>query len=363
MNKYINRYVIRLMSFIAVTAVIINLCSCTTTSSTNSDETYSSTDYAMGTVVNQTLYGNVKNDELDNVSKEIMTELTSLEEKYLSWRCKNSIIDKINSAAGTGNAIELDSKQNGYISKAVDLAIQSGGAFDPTIGKLTRLWDIGGENPHIPDDIDIKQELAVSGYKHLKYNTSGNASTLMIDDNASLDLGAIGKGIGCDEAMNLLSTKRPEITGAVIAVGGSILVYGSKSADTPWKIAISGPRLEISKDYLGILNMPANDTVYVSTSGDYEKYFVENGVRYHHILDPSTGYPSDSGLISVTVVCDNGLISDGLSTACFVLGFKNSLPLLAKYNAEAIFVDSSLKVTVTDGLKDSFELTSKGYMR
>ena len=88
---------------------------------------------------------------------------------------------------------------------------------------------------------------------------------------------------------------------------------------------------------------------------------IEDGVRYHHILDPKTGYPADSGLISVTIVCEKGWLSDGLSTACFVLGYEDSLPLLATYQAEAVFVTEDKEVIVTDGLKDMFTLTDSSY--
>ena len=97
------------------------------------------------------------------------------------------------------------------------------------------------------------------------------------------------------------------------------------------------------------------------TSGGYERYFEEDGKTYQHILDPKTGYPAESGLISVTIVCDDGWLSDGLSTACFVLGYEDSLPLLETYQAEAVFVTEDKEVIVTDGLKDMFTLTDSSY--
>lgn len=365
---------LHLLTVAATTMFFLFLSGCGQ-SSPNSDETsYSCTDYAMGTVINQTLYINKSASEstttpvktkkeahtyLVDTSKDVMSKLNNLEKKYLSWRCEGSVIDKINATAGTDKSVILEDKLNNYIQNAIQLANLSNGAFDPTIGKLTRLWDIGGDNPHIPADEDIKEELGAAGWQKLIYQADSHS--LALGTNTSLDLGAIGKGIGCDEIDELLKNEHPEIGGAMIAVGGSILVYGNKGSDAPWNIAITGPRQEISNEYLGKLKLAANNTTFVSTSGDYEKYFKQDGVRYHHILDPSTGYPSDSGLISVTIVCNNGLISDGLSTACFVLGLDLSLPLLKKYNAEAVFVDSNRKVTVTDGLKKYFELTSKGY--
>ena len=110
---------------------------------------------------------------------------------------------------------------------------------------------------------------------------------------------------------------------------------------------------------MGVLSL--SGTTNVSTSGDYEKYFMQNGKRYHHILDPATGYPAESGLISVTVVSDKGLLSDGLSTACFVLGKEKGQKLLETYGAEGIFIDQNKKVTVTKGLKDKFTILNEEY--
>lgn len=112
-------------------------------------------------------------------------------------------------------------------------------------------------------------------------------------------------------------------------------------------------------DYLGVVSL--NGTEFLSTSGDYEKYFIEDGVRYHHILDPSTGYPARSGLTSVTVVCSDGLDADGLSTACFVLGREKAKKLLEQYNADGLFVDESGHVYLTEGMKERFQLMKDTY--
>lgn len=134
--------------------------------------------------------------------------------------------------------------------------------------------------------------------------------------------------------------------------------YGSKPDGSSWQVAVTDPR-DTEGDYLGVVTL--NGTEFLSTSGDYEKYFIEDGVRYHHILDPSTGYPARSGLTSVTVVCDDGLNADGLSTACFVLGKDKAAKLLEKYNADGLFVDDSGHVWLTDGMKERFQLLKDTY--
>ena len=127
----------------------------------------------------------------------------------------------------------------------------------------------------------------------------------------------------------------------MVSVGGSILAFGKRNkAGDKWRVAVRHPRKENA--YIGVINLSEG---FVSTSGDYEKYFEKDGIRYHHILNANTGYPADSGLSSVTVVCGSGLLSDALSTACFILGEEKSKALLDEYSACAVFVDKQLNVS------------------
>ena len=359
-------------------------------------------------------------------------ELDKLEKEQLSWREDSSVVSKINADAQKGIKTKLDSDMTLWVEDSLELARRSNGAFDPTIGRLTRLWNIEGDNPKVPSKQEIKNTLKDTGYTkiHLekvetqntattkknvdkdrkdntdkngdaakdtdnnttnstaqntadnmvnneadntpdntalneerlettdkKINTDESVSSIYIEDQCTLDLGAVGKGIACDVAQNYLKQQK-EVSGAVIAVGGSILLYGSKADGTNWNVAVQNPRGK-DGEAMGVLSL--SGTTNVSTSGDYEKYFMQNGKRYHHILDPSTGYPAESSLISVTVVSDNGLLSDGLSTACFVLGKEKGERLLETYGAEGVFIDQNKKVTVTKGLKDKFTILNEEY--
>ena len=146
--------------------------------------------------------------------------------------------------------------------------------------------------------------------------------------------------MACDMLKTYLDSSNMQ--GAVISVGGSILAWGNyNKAGDKWQIAVAHPRNE--GEYLGVLSL---DEGFVSTSGDYERFFEKDGKRYHHILDATTGYPAETDTISVTVVCDNGLISDALSTACFILGEENSRELLGEYNASAVFVDKDMNISI-----------------
>ena len=239
------------------------------------------------------------------------------------------------------------------MEKVFELAKESNGAFDPTLGRLSQLWNLGTANPYIPKKSEVTELLSETGWEKITLDDGD----VYLKDGVQIDLGAVGKGIGCDEALKILEDKNA--SAAVVAVGGSILTYGEKPDGKPWKVGIANPRNEDGESYLGALTIEG--TRSISTSGDYEKYVIKDGVRYHHILDPETGYPAESGLISVTIVCEDGWLSDGLSTACFVLGYEDSLPLLEAYQAEAVFVTEDKKVIVTDGLNDLFTLTDSSY--
>lgn len=302
---------------------------------------YTNSELAMGTVVTQTLKGYGAEETADTVVKNI----NNLEYKYLSWRIADSDIAKINKAAGSG--FTPGENTAGWIRQTLDICQSSAGAFDITVGKLTALWDIGGENQRLPEQNEIDELLSGVGWD--KITMPGNA--IAVGDGQSLDMGAIGKGIACDEATKLLETSK--VKSAVISVGGSILLYGKNDV----RVGIRDPKGG-ANDYMGVLTLK---NCCVSTSGNYEKVFTFEDKSYHHILDPKTGYPADSGLTSVTVVCDSGLISDALSTACFVLGYEKSLPLLEKYSAEAVFIADDNTVRVTGRLADKLEITNSGF--
>ena len=355
---------------------------------TSSPQEYSKTDFVMSTVLSEKIYGT------KDVTQDIKEELDKLEKDQLSWREDHSVVSKINADAQKGIKTKLDSDMTSWVEDSLELAKRSNGAFDPTIGRLTRLWNIEGDNPKVPSKQEIKNTLEDTGYtkihlekvesqntantkknvdKDIKDNTAKNketsedtskntntnesVSSIYIGDKCTLDLGAVGKGIACDVVQDYLK-KQKEVSGAVIAVGGSILLYGSKADGSDWNVAVQNPRGQ-DGEAMGVLSL--SGTTNVSTSGDYEKYFMQDGKRYHHILDPSTGYPADSGLISVTIVSDSGLLSDGLSTACFVLGKEKGEKLLETYGAEGVFIDQNKKVTVTKRLKDKFTILNKEY--
>ncbi len=338
-----NRYSF-VLGLIAATSL---LCTPQTVWSAAEINTYSGTDFAMDTVVSETLYTTG-----EDITTDVVSALKDVEENLISWTKEGSQIYQINQNAGSTTTVSEETAS--YLKQILELSKASDGAMDPTMGKIIRLWDIDGEDPHVPAEDELNSLLENVGYE--KVTLDGNDVTM--PEGVTLDLGAAGKGIGCDAARKILDADE-DVTGMILNLGGSsVMSYGSKPDGSAWQVAVTDPR-DTEGDYLGVVTL--NGTEFLSTSGDYEKYFTEDGVRYHHILDPSTGYPARSGLTSVTVVCDNGLDADGLSTACFVLGREKAEALLKEYDADGLFVDDSGHVWLTEGMKERFQLMKDTY--
>ncbi len=304
----------------------------------NNTPEFSKNSIAMGTVVSQMLKGTGAEATAD----EIIEKINEVEKSSLSWRIKGSDIFNINANPGKPAIVSKNTIE--WVDKTLKVCKSSDGALDITVGKLTALWDIGGVNPRLPKQAEIDSVLGGVGFEKVAANSAG----IKIANGQSLDMGALGKGIACDEALEILQASK--VKSAIISVGGSILLFGQSKKIN---VGIRNPRGE-ANDYMGILSLK---DCCISTSGDYEKVLTVNGKKYHHILNPKTGYPAESGLMSVTIVCDSGLLSDALSTACFVMGYEKSLPLLKEFDAEAVFITHDNYVFVTNGLKDKFQLS------
>lgn len=311
---------------------------------------YECTNFAMGTYIQQTAYG--KNGE--KAAQEAAKKIGELE-NLISWRINDSDINKINSAAGS-EWKTINPKTTQLLKTSLDVAKKSKGAFDPTILPITSMWDFGGDNQHVPSKTDINNFIKYVDYNNLRINENNSSASLKLH-YMGLDLGAIGKGAACQEAVSAYKEKGADY--GIVAVGGSIGIYGSKPDGSLWNIAVRNPKKGENQELsIGTIEI---DSGFVSTSGTYEKEFTENGVTYHHLLNPKTGYPVNNGLVSVTVVCDNGALSDALSTACFVLGKEEGVKLLNEYNAEGIFIDNNNKIFVTENLKNHFRISDSQY--
>ena len=307
---------------------------------------YEVTTYAMGSYVQQSVYG----ENSEAAAAAAASAVQSLENE-ISWRVAGSDIQKLNNAAGK-DWVEIGESTMEILEIAQDVAEKSGGAFDVTIAPISRLWDFDSERRTVPDSDKIAELLPNVGYAFLRLDPDAGTASLKNLGNA-VDLGGVGKGAACDAAVEAYAENGAEA--AIVSVGGSVGVFGKKASGAPWSVAVRDPKSD------GALGALAIDSGFLSTSGSYEKSFTQDGETYHHLLDPETGYPAETGVVSVTVLCDSGARADGLSTACFVLGLEEGRALLESCGAEGIFIDESDVITVTDGLKDRFTLSADGY--
>ncbi len=344
------------LSISLVLSISIFLSGC----GTKEPKLLSHVDTAMGTVVVQQLYvEEAAGETLKAPDDAILEQISALESERLSWRLETSELNHINQQIKEGEEILLSPQMEAVLTDCLDVSRNSGGAFDITIGEVTRLWNIdsraGGTEESaeydLPAEEQITEALANSGWEKLSIKDH----RLLVSADMSLDLGAVGKGIALTEILSYLQ-EQEQVVGAVISVGGSVLTYGEKPDGTSWKVGIVNPLNP--GGMIGTLSLQGQWCV--STSGDYERYVEMDGVRYHHIMDPMTGYPADSGVKSVTILTKDGFLSDALSTACFVLGEEVGMQLAESYGAEALFVDGQGRIAMTEGMKPYFHLSNEG---
>ncbi len=297
----------------------------------------SKTDVAMGTVITVKAYGRHTSEGVESA----VTAVKNLD-SLISKTAGNSDISKINA----DSSATVSEKTVSVINKTLDVCKDSAGALDITVGNLSEMWDVGGDNQRVPSDEELQKGLSFVGYQNIKI--SGNS--VSVPAGVHLDLGASGKGAGADEAVSALKNTKG-VSGAVVSVGGTVGVFGKNPNSDHWGVGVRKPERD-NTGYIAVIKLYKDS--FVSTSGSYEKYFESDGKTYHHILSPFTGCPAESGLKSVTVVTyDSGVYADSLSTACFVLGYEKSLELLEKYSADAFFIMDDGSVKMTDGIKDN----------
>ena len=292
----------------------------------------------------------------DNVSEEVLDKgfsvLQEIDDKMSATKVTSEIM-AINNASGK-SSIKISDDTFYVISKGVQYGETTNGKFDISVGPLVKLWGINTDHARIPSKEEIKSTLQLIGYKNVAVNEAKSEVMLNLK-GMSLDLGGIAKGYAGDAVADML--KSNGVKHAIINLGGSIVVIGSKLNGNDWNIGIQDP-VEPRGAYLGILSV---SNKAIATSGIYERFFIENGVRYHHIMDTSTGYPVDNSLASVSIISDKSIDGDPLAKS-FTMGLEDGMKFIEKQQGvEAIFVTKDSKVYITPGLKDKFTVTNSSY--
>jgi len=280
-----------------------------------------------------------------NAVDQAYAEIKRIEEQ-LSVRMRESKVSEINRSAGK-RAVQVPAELLGLIRESIRIAGASHGAFDITVQGLGDLWDFHGPVFRLPDPADVKDRLNLVDYRKIRLQQEG--STVFLEgEGMQISLGGIAKGYAVDRAVEVL--RKSGIKGGIVSAGGDLFAFGKREDGEAWRVGVRNPR-DPSKN---ICMIPVSDLA-VATSGDYERYRMFEGRRYHHVIDPRTGYPS-KGCMSVTVVAERALEADALATAVFVLGPEEGRALLEKLpGVEGVIVDRDGNITASSGLARTSE--------
>lgn len=319
---------------------------------TNKDSeavTESRNKFLMDTLVKMKVHG-VKAEEAIEASYKKMETI----ENKMSKTIAESDVSKINKSK-KGEWVKVDKSTFKVLKKAVEYAQITRGRFDPTISPLVDIWGIGTENSRIPEKTEINKAKALVNYKNLMLDNENNRVKLN-KEGMAIDLGGIVKGYAADEVRKILESY--DIKSAFVNLGGNVLTVGSKEDGSLWKTGIQDPR----KHRGSVLAALEISDKTVVTSGNYERYFEEDGVIYHHILNPETGYPTRNNLLSVSIITAESFEADVLSTSAFIMGLAEGKELIEnRKGIEAIFVTEDNNVYLTSGLKNRVEIINSDF--
>lgn len=308
------------------------------------DRVFKKSRIMMDTVVTVT----VVSDSKDSAEKAIDKAFLELErlEKLFDFHSSESEISRINKFAGI-SGIEASPDVLELLDKASYVSENTGGTFDVTIGPLISLYDF--QKKIRPDASAIKKYISLVDYRKLIVDRNKSMVFLM-KTKMLVDPGGIAKGYAADRAAEVL--KKNGINSGIVAVAGDIKTFGRKPDGRPWKIGIKNPRAK--DDDNDIMATVELSDMAISTSGDYERFFISEGTRYHHIIDPRTGLPAGE-CRSVTVIAKEGIFTDAFATGVFVLGPEAGMKVLKKMGFDGIIVDSRGNIHTTPGIREKIE--------
>jgi thiamine biosynthesis lipoprotein len=284
----------------------------------------------------------------ENILTKATDRVTELHRRFSAFEA-DSDVSRINENAGL-DYVPVHSDTVFLLKQAARYSKASGGAFAISVRPLVRLWGFGETTPAVPDARKISSIRKLVNWRDILINADGSAVKLRRLGQA-IDLGGIAKGYALDEVRRILTDGG--ITDAVINLGGSVAVLGS-----PMYVGIQHP----DRPTGGIMGRIQLSNACAVTSGSYEKYIAIGSERYHHIIDPRTGRPSTSGVLSVTLIGKDALTLDALSTAVFVLGAEKGAPLIAAFGLKSVIVDDDRNVFVSESLKDDFKLNQEVHL-
>ncbi len=309
---------------LALFFALLPLCGCAAQEKT---ETFT----AMDTVMTLTVYGG--GNALDD-AKVLILGL----EAELSVTAEGSAIRRLNEEG----ELELCEDAAALVSEALALCAETDGALDITVYPVVRAWGFTTGDYRVPTEEELSALLPLVDHSAVKMS----GSTVTLPAGAMIDLGAVAKGYASDRAAALLREKG--VKSAILNLGGNVYALGSKPDGSAWRVGVADPFGE-GGTYSLVLSVT---DMAVVTSGGYQRYFEQDGVIYRHIIDPETGHPVDNGLASVTIVCEEGLKADALSTALYVMGYEKAVEYWKNHGGfDAVFILNDASIHITEGLE------------
>lgn len=314
---------------------LVMLAGCANTAGDASRES-SAVVFAMDTEMQLKAYG----ENADEAVKAAKAEINRLD-KLFRRGDSDSEIYKINNN-GSYNVSDDTAE---LTRRACNLGDMTDGVFDITIAPVIDLWGFYTKDFRVPDKDEVKSALGRVNYG----NVSVDGGTVTVSNGSELDLGGIAKGYLSSRIMRIYTEHG--ITSGIVSLSGNVEALGAKPDGSAWNIAITDPHDAAS--YIGSVRIKDKAVI---TSGGYQRFFERDGKRYHHIIDPSTGYPSDSGLSSVTIISEDGTLADGLSTSLYIMGLDKSEKFWYDNGGfDAVFITDEGKIYITEGLDGIFE--------
>lgn len=316
-------------------------------------EPFERTEFLMGTVVKVTIYNQDKQEALDAAFNRIeeLAGLITVDEGN-----ENSEIEKINEQAGI-EPVQVSDDLYYLLQAAYDYSESTAGSFDLTVGPITELWHIGFDDARKPEQSEIDETLNLVDYSKVQFDDEAQ-TVYLPEQDMRLDLGAIAKGFITDEVVDVF--KAYDVDTAIVDLGGNVYVEGNspRGEGEAWNVGIQDP-FETRGTIIGSLALSDRSIV---TSGIYERFLEVDGVNYHHLMNPETGYPFDNELAGVSVITKKSIDGDGLSTSLFSKGLIEGLEYVNTLeDVDAIFVTKDKEVYVSEGLKESFKLTNDAF--
>ncbi len=336
---------VRCLALLLCFVFLLPLCACGETEMSQRQV------FAMDTIMTLTAYGKNREAGLQAAEGVIQSMNAALDPEL-----PTSTIYAINHA--NGQNVVVSGQVAKMLSSAMTVYNQSGGALDPTIYPLVKLWGFVDGKYYLPSDEEISAEMLKMCFDQMVLTSfpSSGAYSVSLPSGAQLSLGAVAKGCASENAIDAM--RQAGVTSGIISLGGNVQTLGLKPDGSRWTVAIQDPNNPAS--YLGVVSV--GETAVV-TSGSYQRYFkASNGRTYHHILNPQTGYSVTNSLLSVTILCEDGTMADCLSTAMFVLGENKALNYWRSYGGfEMILVTNDDRIICTKGLIEQFTQTNNKY--